>query len=270
MDNQEQKDLSRKEFLKKAGIGLGFAAGALALGSTPLFAEDKKADSIVAEEPFPLVELDPEEARLRGHAGYYAGGCAYGSFYALLSLLRDKVGGPYNQIPFRTLSYGKAGVVGWGTLCGALNGAAAAITLALPNADYAKVINELVGWYTITPLPTDASNKIGAAGGFVRTAKKDYPRVLLVQSVSKSPLCHASVSQWCAAAKLGQSAPERMERCARLTGDTAARAVELLNAYKKGSFVPTFALDAETQSCLGCHKDSQVGQMSCTSCHEPH
>jgi len=229
MEQKDQNGLSRREFLKKAGIGVGVAAGALALSSTPLFAEASAAGT-VAEDAFPLAILDPEEARLRGHAGYYMGGCAYGAFYAIISLLREKVGGPYNQVPYRMMSYGKAGGVGWGTLCGSLNGAAAAITLSVKNADYAKIINELIGWYTITPLPTDASNKIGAASGFIRTTSKKYPAIVLAQSTSKSPLCHASVSQWCKVAGLKQGTPERLERCARVTGDAAAKAVELRNA----------------------------------------
>ncbi len=269
MEQKEQNGLSRRDFLKKAGIGVGVAAGALALSSTPLFAETA-ASGTVAEEAFPLAILDPEEARRRGHAGYYMGGCAFGTFYAILSLLREKVGGPYNQVPYRMLSYGKAGAVGWGTLCGCLNGASAVITLGVKNADYAKIINELIGWYTITPLPTEAANKIGAAGGYTLTTNKKYPTIILAQSTSKSPLCHASVSQWCKAAHLKQGSPERLERCARVTGDTAAKAVELLNAYQQGSFKPVFAIDDETTTCLGCHKDDQVGQMRCLSCHTGH
>lgn len=266
----ENGSLGRREFLTKAGMGAGLAAGALLLGKTPLFAAEATPASVIAEEAFPLVEIDPDEARLRGHAAYYMGGCAYGTFYSLLTLLREGVGGPYNQIPLRTLKYGEGGIVGWGTVCGCLNGSAAAITLATSNADYAKIINELIGWYTITPFPSETANKLAVDGGFIRTAKKDFPRVSLVQSVSKSPLCHASVSQWCAASDLKASSAERKERCARLTGDVAAHAAELLNAFKRGSFTPVFALDAETQSCLGCHGDQQVGKMSCTSCHDAH
>jgi len=264
----ENQNLSRRDFLRKAGMGTGLAAGALLLGTSPLFAAE--STSVVAEEAFPLAEIDPDEARLRGHAGYYVGGCAYGAFYSLLSLLREKVGGPYNQIPFRTLKYGEGGLAGWGTICGALNGSAAIITLAAPNADYGKIINELMGWYTVTPFPSEASNKLAAAGGFIQTAKKDYPRAILAQSVSGSPLCHASVSKWCDTAKMKSSSAERKERCARLTADVASRAAELLNAYKKGTFAASFAMDAQTMTCLGCHAEDQVGKMSCTSCHDPH
>ena len=71
--------LTRRDFLRKAGLGAGLATGALLLANTPLFAAGA-ASPVIAEEPFPLAEIDPEEARLRGHAGYYMGGCAFGSF----------------------------------------------------------------------------------------------------------------------------------------------------------------------------------------------
>ena len=35
------------------------------------------------------------------------------------------LGEPFNLIPAEMMNFGKAGVVGWGSLCGALNGAAA-------------------------------------------------------------------------------------------------------------------------------------------------
>ncbi|HWR12724.1 MAG TPA: C-GCAxxG-C-C family (seleno)protein [Rectinemataceae bacterium] len=264
-----RNDVSRRSFLKTCGTGLGLAAGALVLGTGTLGAQTNAPSGVVQETPFPYAELNPDEAFLRGHEGYYKAGCAYGAFYAVLSLMREKIGGPYNQIPYRALRFGGAGIAGWGTICGALNGACVAITLAVPDADVAKLCGELLGWYTRFPFPSAKSNAAAAAGGFKYTTKA-YPKLELVTSVADSPLCHASNAKWIAASGFGLSTPERKERCARLTADVAQKAVEILNAYKAGNFAPTFKIDEETANCLSCHADSQEGKMECTTCHDPH
>jgi hypothetical protein len=272
MSNQESvvnKEMSRRSFLKTTGAGLGLAAGVLVLGTGIVGAQTPPAAGVVAETPFSYVELDPEEARLRGHSGYYKAGCAYGAFYSILSMLREKVGGPYNQVPMRILRYGGAGIASWGTICGALNGACAAITLATPDADIGKLCGELLGWYTRFPFPSKESNAIAAAGGF-KYSPATYLKTEFATSVSDSPLCHVSNSVWIHTSGFALSSAERKERCARLTGDVAAKAVEYLNAYKAGKFVPTFKVDDTTAGCLTCHSDNEQGLMTCTDCHEPH
>jgi len=261
------KDVSRRSFLKKSSVGIGVAAGALMFGTGVAGAQAQ--GGVVAETPLPYVELDPEEARLRAHAAYFRAGCSYAVFYAIASLLRDKVGGAYNQIPLRMLGYGRGGAASWGTLCGTLNGAGAAINLVAPDADVNKILGDLIGWYTITPFPSKESNDIAVAKGYKYDAKLPIS-IDLATSVSNSPLCHASVASWINASGFKASAPERAERCARLCGDVASKTVVMLNAWKAGTFAATFKVSDETAGCLSCHGDDQVGKMSCTSCHDAH
>jgi len=262
-----EKGISRKNFLKTTGLGLGIAAGGLMFGTGIAGAQSQAG--VVSESPFPYAELDPREAMLQAHAAYFRAGCSYAVFYAIVSQLRAKVGGPYNQIPLRMLGYGRGGAASWGTLCGTLNGAGAAINLVAPDPDVNAILGELIGWYTITAFPSAQASAIAVAKGYTYDAKP-YITTDLPMSISNSPLCHASVAAWIKASGFDEPSAERKERCARLCADVASKAVEMLNAWKAGKFVATFKVSDETAGCLSCHKDQQEGKMSCTSCHEPH
>ncbi|OHD21895.1 MAG: hypothetical protein A2Y38_05410 [Spirochaetes bacterium GWB1_59_5] len=269
MSNPETKEVSRRGFLKTTGLGLGVAVGALVLGTGVASAADTGSAAPVAEGPFPYSPLDAKESMLRGHDAYWKSGCAYGTFYSITSMLRDKVGGPYNQVPLRMISWGRGGGANWGTLCGALTGACTAINLVAADADVNKLVSELLGWYSTNSFPSVEANQMGVAGGFTKTAKA-YPKIELIQTVSESPLCHASNATWIAASGIPLGDDRRKERCARLTADVAAKTVAMLNDYKAGTFVATFKVSEETETCLGCHEQSQEGKMSCLECHDGH
>ena len=70
----------------------------------------------------------------------------------------------------------------------------------------------------------------------------------LVQTTSGSVLCHTSNALWVKAAGFKNSSTERKERCARLTGDTAAYAAKILNDELAGSFAA-----AVRRTCIGRH-----------------
>jgi hypothetical protein len=218
--------------------------------------------------PWPYVKLDPEDIRKRAHRDYYAGGCCYGAFNAIVSALAEKVGEPFTLVPTQMMYYGEGGGAGWGTLCGALNGCGAAIALVLTRESASAVVSELFGWYTRTKLPTDTSNDYAVKHVFL-VNRYDQP---LVQTASTTPLCHGSVSKWCTESKFKATSNERKERCARLTGDTAARAVELLNQVADARFTGTFKPAPANADCMSCH-DQTYGhvipsmKMECAQCH---
>ena len=238
----KEDSVDRRSFLKdslKAGLGVavGFTAG-----NSVVLASGVKSHQQM-ELPYPYVKLDPEKVAKRAYNYYHKGHCAYAVFASILDELKEKVGEPYTCIPSELYVYGKGGIVGWGTVCGALNGACGIITLTCK--DYAKVINTLFDWYTKAKLPN-----------FTPEGKKVYP-----ESVSNSPLCHASVMNWCKAAtdhfkrKIAYNSKERSERCARLSGSVARKTVELLNEYHCSKFVPVKVKGSQKtkMDCRGCH-----------------
>ncbi|KNZ69123.1 split soret cytochrome c precursor [Thermincola ferriacetica] len=279
--NKFLENLSRRSFLVNAGK---FAAGAMVgfsgLSLAGCAASPKESASEQASQngpdvkipklPWPYKKLDPEVVRRKAHDNYYRDDahCMETTFSTIVEELAKEVGFPYTVIPVEMAHYGAGGVMNWSTLCGALNGSCMAMNLVLGKKGDAleKAVNELMGWYTKAKFPSDQSNKF------------DGPKVKgpLPQSIGTSPLCHVSVSMWCNASGMKSFSPERAERCARLSGDTAAKAVEILNQYlEKGEITPVYADPASIQECGACHgkggliEDSR-GKMDCVQCHEPH
>jgi hypothetical protein len=268
----------RRSFLKSAGNVAGLAGlagiGATGLAGCPPVEEGEPYK--IPAWPWVYGPLDVEQVRKLGHKGYYAGGCSYGAFEAIVGALRDLIGDPYDKVITDMMRYGGGGVAGFGSLCGALNGAAAAIGLVCDKAAQTALVGELLAWYAATPLPTDESNEYAVNGEFlVDQLKYEGP---IVQNAAGGNLCHMSVTNWCLTAGVAESAPMRLERCARLTGDVAAKAVELLNAHYAGTFAPAIPVPSASASCRACHTDGGMatvldytnGKMDCDLCHGPH
>ncbi len=257
------KVLTRKEFLTNtskyavgavAGVaGLNVLAGGKLLGNTKEYTW-----------PYPYATLDPETARIKTHTLYWnEKDCCAGVFGGLVECLKEKVGEPWTNFPIEVMLFGRGGGVGWGATCGALNGAAALVSLVTEKAPSGSLINEIWGWYTTEKLPTDAANN---ADYQVKKYEGALP-----QNISGSPLCHESVSQWCMVANKKVSDIERKERCARLAGDVAAKTVEVLNAYFNQTFVGTFTDPESNAVCMSCHgvalNHNVMTHMNCDPCH---
>lgn len=206
--------------------------------------------------PWKYVKLDPNVVAQKAYDGYYQSGCMYGAFNAIIVALRESFGAPYTMVPTMMTRYGEGGGVGWATLCGALNGSALAMNLVAK--DYSALVNDLFSQYTKTAYPM---------------FKPPSPKVnISATSVSGSPLCHVSVTLWCEAAKAKAESPERAERCARLTADVAAQAVQILNDNAEGKFKATYVVNPSVQTCGACHLKGGVledarGKMECVQCH---
>jgi len=231
-------------------IGLG-GAQALLAGTAPA----GPAASPMAKVPWPYVPLDPDTAAQRAFVAYGRGHCMYGSFEAIVGTTAERLGAPYTAFPFDMFVYGMGGVRGWGTLCGALNGAAAAVQLLSANPE--PVIDALFRWYEGAHLPD-----------FDPKGRK-FPNV---QSVAGSPLCHASIAQWCEASGKRAYSKEREERCGVLAASVTRKCVELLNLQATGKALPAAAAGARTKACMGCHEkggalENMRTKMDCDACH---
>lgn len=263
--------MDRKTFLANgAKIAVGSAVGVAGLNI--LTSETTLASPSVTAWPWPYTTLDPEAARLLAHHLYWSDkDCASGVFGGIIQLLAEKTPDPWAGLPIEVMLFGRGGGNGWGTLCGAVNGAAAVISLVATKADSGKLINEVWGWSTTEKFPTDAANQASIDGKYV---DKKFNGTL-PQSISGSVICHASVSQWCNMAGKKVADVERKERCARLAGDLAAKTVEVLNAHFASTFTATYARNAYAAQCLTCHgpsvKNNVMTEMNCEPCHgDPH
>ena len=140
------------------------------------------------------------------------------------------------------------------TICGALNGAAAAIQLLSPKPE--ALIDALFEWYEHEPLP----NVHPKGAKFTE-----------VRSVANSPLCHQSIASWTKVSDKHAYSPERAERCGSITASVAKQAVILLNEQAAGKPI-AFALPQATQGCMSCHEKGGAVEnirtkMNCGGCH---
>ncbi len=263
--------LSRKEFLRNGSK----AVAAMAVGAGALSVVTKSSTSAgpsSAPWPWPYQALDVEVVRNYGHEAYYSGkGCCYGAFYALVRALTEVVGEPYASFPSEMMIYGHGGGAGWGGNCGAINGAAALISLVCLKARSDLLVSELNGWYTQVKFPSDISNDRAVSHTF--TVNK-YDQAL-PQNISGSILCHVSCAEWVSLAHFATGSVERKERCARLTGDCAAYAAQILNDELAGTFTPLYVPPSSVAGCMTCHgttaTDTVASKMECMQCHgDPH
>lgn len=269
-----KEKITRNAFFRKSAlITAGVSTAGLSLGL--LSSKNAESETVYTKYwPWPYATLDIEAVRILAHDSFWGGyACSAGAFHAIITKLQETVGAPYTDFPTKMMIYGHGGGVGWGTICGALNGAAAAIALVCEKVDSDALINELNGWYTQEEFPTTISNTYAVNHQFNHN---DFD-MELVQNSCGSPLCHISVTNWCNEANFGVGDNERKERCARLAGDVAAKAVELLNAHFAGTFIPAYVPPESIAGCMTCHGSSGMennvaAKQDCVTCHtdEPH
>jgi hypothetical protein len=269
--SSEDCKFSRRSFLTTTG---GVAVG-LGIGRLPGTAYAADAlPPLPWTMYYPSQGLDPAAVRERGYCLYFReGGCGHASAQALIDTLGETLAlenpeapNPWPLLPRGIYKYAGAGVVSWGTICGVLNATIGVMDIL---GVHGQLGNALMDYYCNTELPTDA-----LVGYLPPFSNVPVPLANLTSSVSRSPLCHNSMSIWAAAAGVPTSHPTVKDRDAKLVGDIVARAAQLMNDFILNKVAPpAWTPPVSYASCYSCHSDpamtpSQTGRMDCTGCHD--
>ncbi len=251
-----EKQINRRKLVTLLGGFAGVGAVAALVAHADAAATAKSPAAAMQNLPWPYQPLDPNAAAQRGFEAYNKAHCMYGAFDAIAGSVADRLGSPYKDFPFLMFKYGAGGINGWATVCGSLNGAAAAFQLLSPKPE--ALIDALFEWYEREALPN-----------FYPQGAK-YPEV---RSIAKTPLCHESIAHWTKASGKTAYSPERTERCGTITASVAKQAVILLNEQAAGKPI-AFALPQVTQGCMSCHEKGGAVEnirtkMNCGGCHAP-
>lgn len=204
---------SRREFLHTAGKGL---LGVAAVSMLPVGINNAAAAEEIAAPAWPWKweKLDPQEVMKAGYKAFYThGGCCAGAFAAIIETLAAKYGYPYNQFNARMFANG-AGGYGQQSLCGSLGGCCAIFGLFCEGGDAGTLRNDLYAWYKEAAFPN-------------YQPEFKAPTTTVAHSVD----CRDSVNKYIEATGFTMADDGRKARCAAVTGETAAKAVELLNIH---------------------------------------
>lgn len=243
-----------------AGSGIGMFAIAKATKHTPqLNTDPKQLDYQPTEGKWPYSALNPELTAQLAYQLYPDGSCMYATFRSVISQLAEIHGEPFASYPYHMFKYGHGGIGGYGTICGALNGAAALFGLFVTDkAVRDTMITDIFQWYEKAAHPM---------------FEPEGAELKLPAIASNSVLCHASNTHWSKEAGVEIESKERKERCRRLAADVTAKVVESLNAVFSNTYISNMHCNEAALSCMSCHGNegklkNTAGKMECASCHD--
>ena len=212
----EQKQISRKDFLKKAGLTVAGVAVTGTLSTVLTACASEPTASLDTNQapawPFAWKKIDPAVAEANGFKGYKEkGGWGVGVAEGFFGTLATEVGYPYNQIPTEAFTNAASGY-GQTSLCGCLGTAATCIGMVCDVDTSKKILADLSKWYKTAEFPMYQPENLG-----------------LKTTVAESTLCEISVNKFMEAQGVAYGDPERKSRCAGVTADVTRKMVELLN-----------------------------------------
>lgn len=226
--------------LAGGGIGLVTLSTAFKLKNQPA-EESHKLEYTATESTWKYTPLEPAVTAEIAYNLYSEGSCMFATVKSVISQLAETVGEPYLSFPFHMFKYGHGGVGGYGSVCGALNGAAALIGLLVSEKSIQdKMIADIFQWYEKEKFPVFSPvNPV-----------YDYAPA---KSVPNSILCHASNTNWCKDSGFKVDSKERKERCRRLTGDVAGKITGALNTIHANQYIANTQSNETVNNCLACH-----------------
>lgn len=255
----------RKAMKIAAGAIIGGGAGIFTLTNAfkpdlmPL-EESKKIEFKNPETNWAYHSLDPVVTAELAYKYYDSGSCMYATCKSIISQLSDRFGEPYSSFPVHMMKYGHGGIGGFGTICGALNAAAALVGLFITDKTAQdNLITDILRWYEQTELPVFKP----------QTPIKDFTPPPII---SISALCHASNANWTKGTGYKINSDERKEKCRRLTSDVVSHLVVVLNMYFSNTYITNLIDTEPTRECMTCHSDkgkikNTSAKMTCDPCH---
>lgn len=265
--------LNRRDALRLASVGLGTmltCGAAQAVRGADAPAANANPACAEGQESWKYAIVDPEKVARDAYVGYPVGHCMHTTFTSIVTNVGEALmktdplaGAAILNFPFHMMHYGASGINGWGSACGAVNGACAAIELFCGSSKTAKALQDEIGnYYESTMLPI-----------YVPEDGEEIP-----QTIAGSILCHVSSAKWCEVAKVRTDSPERTDRCSRLSADIAKKAVELLNLNinqlnaEDPTPIVVYKRPEPAASCIKCHNkggetSNVIGKMTCNECH---
>lgn len=245
----EKRGMSRRQILAASGA---LVAGVTMAHFSGLMTPARATGGTTEQWPWPYEKLDPAKTAQIAYEEWYRVFCGAAVINSVVGQLREKIGEPYTTFPADAFVFLEGGMVGWGTTCGSNAGAAIVANIIVGpriaggTAGH-QITEDIFEWYSEASLPI-----------FV----PENPQVTteLVRTTSESPLCHLSVGKWMKASGFPITSAERKDRCARVAASVAYHLVELLNAWKDGTYqaasfhapVKEFGITAQ-MNCMDCH-----------------
>lgn len=269
-------ELNRRDALRFVGLTAGaFLTGSVAnRAAAEEVATPLSAAAVSADKPaWKYAVVDPNRVADLAYSGYSVGRCMFTTFQAIVWSVAEALektdpiaADAIFRFPFHMMRYGDSGANGWGSLCGSLNGAMAAISLfTVEKKTRSALCDEIANYYAQTMLPIYQP----------KDAEDETP---FAQTISGSIICHVSSGKWANLVQVRTDSPERSERCTRLSADIAKKTVELLNlnvaALTSSDVKPIVELKRpeDSATCGSCHdkggtNSDIIGKMDCAECH---
>ncbi len=242
-----EKALTRRDLIINTGK---LAAGATVLATAGKVLKPSSAEAYKVTGATPkYAKLDPETVGQVTYENYFKRWCASSVIAGMVSELKKKAGGAWNDFPIDAYRWMHGGMAGWGALCGTMPGAGVIIGLVTGDTDTAEaMINDLAFYYAYTELPSFTPRKVLKAE-------------LHHKTIAGTPVCHISVGRWMRAEGVGFLTDARAERCARLAANIAMEATRMLNAWADGKYKPKHA------PLYNVVANGITSQNNCRDCH---